>query len=379
MKVLQLGKHYPFFYGGIERFYFELAQELNKRNITCDIFCANETNQSKIFYETNVKVISYGRFAFKASTSLSYKIFFELKKIINDYDILHVHFPDPMIVMALFVLKPKQAIVLHWHSDIVKQKYLKKIFSPFQNWILNRADQIIATSPNYIESSKDLKNYREKCIAIPSGLNPNRLVVKEEILSDLREKYKNKKIIYSFGRMTEYKGFEYLIESAKYLSNDYIILIAGGGNYTKYKNIIEENSLQNKVKILGRIKEEEVGSYYKLCDVFVLSSITRNEAFGLVQCEAMYFGKPIISTDIKGSGVSFVNQHNVTGLIVPIKDSKAIAKACEKIIGDKNLYNRFSKNARRRFEEMFHINSITNKITNIYKELLNDNKNKSTT
>lgn len=374
MKVLQLGKHYPFNYGGIERFYFDLAKELTTQGVECDIFCANESKNNKIFMEENIKIITYGRFAFKASTSLSYKIFLQLKAIINDYDILHVHAPDPMITIALSILKPKVPIIIHWHSDIVKQKNLKKMFLPFQNWLLNNAKLIIATSPNYIESSSDLSKYKYKCKAIPSGLNPKRLLLDNEIYNNLKTQYKNKKIIYSFGRMSDYKGFEYLIESSKYLSDEFIVLIAGGGNRSKYENIIKELKLSEKVKLLGRIDDREVGAYYNLADIFVLPSISRNEAFGLVQAEAMYFAKPIVSTNIEGSGVSYVNQDMSTGLIIPIKNPKAIADACIKVLNDKKLYDSFSVNARKRFDKYFDIKSITQEIIKKYKEVLNDNK-----
>jgi len=375
MKVLQLGKHYPFSFGGIEKFYYDLAEELVENNITCDIFCANETKNNKIFDLGKIKVISYGRFAFKASTSLSFKIFPLLKRYIDDYDILHVHLPDPMITLALYFLNPKKPIVIHWHSDIVKQKYLKAMFQPFQTWLLKKSSLIIATSPNYIESSMDLKPFKNKCISIPSGFNPSRLSVDDNLLEDLRNKYKHKKIIYSFGRMTEYKGFEYLIESAKYLSDEYLIIIAGGGDSAKYKQLASKLGVSNKIEFLGRIDDSEVGAYYELCDLFVLSSISRNEAFGLVQCEAMYFSKPIVSTNIEGSGVSYVNLHNKTGLIVEIKNPIELAKAYKKIIDNKEMYNEFSKNSKERFNRLFHIKSISKEIIKKYKELLNDNKN----
>lgn len=376
MKILQLGKHYPFHYGGIEKFYFDLAKELNKQNIECDIFCANESKVNKIFSEDGVKIISYGRFAFKASTSLSYKVFSELKKVINQYDVLHVHLPDPMIVVALFVLRPKQPIILHWHSDIVKQKISKKLFLPFQNWILNRANKIIATSPNYIESSVDLQYIKSKCIAIPSGLNPNRLVVNDKRLEELKNKYKGKKIIYFFGRMAEYKGVEYLIQSVQYFSNHFHFIISGGGDIAQYKQMVKQMNIEDKVTFTGRIENEEVGAYYKLCDLFVLPSITRNEAFGLVQCEAMYFGKPVVSTNIEGSGVSYVNKNEETGLIVPIKEPKAIYDACKKIIENDELYRKFSSNAKLRFKKLFHIKSIANEITKVYKEVIKDDNKK---
>jgi len=375
MKVLQLGKYYPPDIGGIEYFMYDLTEELNKNGIQCDVLCSNSKNEFSIETMNDYRVYRTKNYGKIASTAISPQMIFQLKKIIRNYNIMHIHFPDPMAIIALMIAyNEKIKIIVHWHSDIIKQKHLKKMFLPFQNWLLTKADVIIATSPNYIESSEDLKNYKNKCIAIPSGLNPNRLKVNEEVFIQLKNLYKNKKIIYSFGRMTEYKGFDYLINSANYFSDEYIILIAGGGNNIKYKEMIKTQNLEKKVKLLGRIKDDEVGAYYKLCDLFVLPSITRNEAFGLVQCEAMYFGKPIVSTNIEGSGVSYVNKNNETGLVIPIRNSKAIYEACIKLINNDELYKKFSFNAKLRFDKMFHINSITKNIIKIYKEVLNDNK-----
>ena len=169
--------------------------------------------------------------------------------------------------------------------------------------------------------------------------------------------------------MAEYKGLEYLLESIQYFSEHYHFIIAGGGDATKYKQIVKKLHIENKVTFTGRIANDEVGAYFQLCDVFVLPSITRNEAFGLVQCEAMYFGKPVVSTGIEGSGVSYVNKNKDTGFIVPVRNPKAIYEACVKIIDDKELYEKFSNNAKLRFEKMFHIKSIAKEIIKIYKEV----------
>ena len=101
-------------------------------------------------------------FGFFFSTSLSTKIFSFLKQVSQNYDILHIHLPDPMIVFALYFINPKQKIIIHWHSDIVKQKFLKTFFNIFQNWILKRSDIIICTSQKYLDHSHDLKSFKEK-------------------------------------------------------------------------------------------------------------------------------------------------------------------------------------------------------------------------
>lgn len=170
--------------------------------------------------------------------------------------------------------------------------------------------------------------------------------------------------------MVEYKGFEYLIEAGKYLDNDFIILIAGAGPlFNKLKRKIIDLNLQDKVFLLGRV--DNINKLLKNCDVFVLPSILRTEAFGLVLVEALFFGKPLITTNVKGSGMNYVNQDGVTGFVVPPRNPIAIAEAIKKICFDRELYLKFSKNAKERFSE-FNIQNIGESIIRLYKELLND-------
>jgi len=373
MKILQLGKYYPPDIGGIETVMYDITECLNKSNITCDVLCSNSTNIYKEDIINGYKiyrVATYGKFA---STSIAPQMIFKLREIINNYDIIHIHFPDPLTNIALMLANHhNKKIVLHWHSDIIKQKYLLKLYLPFQSWLLKRSNSIIATTPKYIDESPYLQKYKEKCVAIPIGIDKNNLQFDTTKVNKIRSKYKNKKIIFSLGRLTYYKGFEYLIKSAEYLDDNYIILIGGSGEL-KYdlEVLIKINKLENKVILLGRIEEEELGNYYKACDIFCLSSIEKSEAFGIVQIEAMSFSKPIVATNIKGSGVDWVNEHNISGINVSPKNSKELANAFIHICKDKQIYEQFCINANERFNTLFLRQSMNSKILNLYKSLLN--------
>lgn len=203
------------------------------------------------------------------------------------------------------------------------------------------------------------------------GLNTKRLEIEDENIEDfekIKNKIDNKKIVLAVGRLVEYKGFEYLVEASRFLKDDIVVLIAGGGPlYDRLQNKINNLNLSNKVLLLGRVNNVSV--FMKNSDLFCLPSISRNEAFGLVLVEALYFGKPLVTTNVDGSGMNYVNINNKTGLVVPPKDPKALAEAINMILSDENLYSRFSKNAKERFKE-FEIDSIANRIINIYQEVL---------
>lgn len=368
MKVLHIGKYYPPFFGGVEKVNFDLVETLNEKGVETDVFCFNHEQGSKTT-TINYKIFRTSVWATKFSTPLSFSVFKDLKKIYQDYDIIHLHMPNPTAALAFQFLPFKGRIILHWHLDIVKQKMIKIAYKPLQTHIIKKSDAIIVTSPDYLESSSDLKPFRDKCHVIPLGIDDSYLTENLSFEEDWLEKYKGKKVVFSLGRLIYYKGFEYLIDAAKLLDEDTIILIGGvGALQEELQQQIEDNSLQERVKLLGKIPTEELATYYKLADVFCLPSIERSEAFGIVLLEAMACGCALISTSM-GSGTSWVNQHQETGLVVPAKNSEEIAKAIAVITNDKALNKKFSKNARERFENNFKLEQMTERTLDLYHDL----------
>ncbi len=368
MKVLHIGKYYPPFFGGIEKVNFDLVETLNQKGIETDVFCFNHEKGSKLTNE-GYKIHRTGVWITKFSTPISFSVFRDLKDIYKDYDIIHIHMPNPTAALAFQFLPFKGKIVLHWHLDIVKQKLVKVGYKAFQTHILKKADAIIATSPDYLDNSKDLKPYLEKCHIIPLGIDDSYLTENFEFRKKLTLEFKNKKVVFSLGRLIYYKGFEFLIEAAKYLDDDTIILIGGvGALKEKLEMQIKDNNLQNRVKLIGKIPSEDLAEYYRQADVFCLPSIERSEAFGIVLLEAMACGCPLISTSM-GSGTSWVNQHKETGLVVPAKNPRELAKAIRTIVENPSLKKVYSANARKRFENNFKLERMTQKTIELYKKM----------
>ncbi|MEM2174655.1 MAG: glycosyltransferase [Candidatus Micrarchaeia archaeon] len=181
-------------------------------------------------------------------------------------------------------------------------------------------------------------------VIIPLGLNSERLN-KEPFNNkyvDILDKLKSKKIVFSVGRLVEYKGFEYLMEAGRYLDDNVVILIAGDGPLNnKLKRKIKKLNLKHKVIMLGKVNH--ISIWLNKCDLFCLPSITRNEAFGLVLVEALYFGKPLITINVEGSGMNYINKDRITGFVVPPKDPKAIAQAIKDILSNDNCISDFLK------------------------------------
>lgn len=371
IKVLQLTKFYPPFWGGIEAVTFELTERLRSAGYHCDVLCANTglttvtEHYNRQYYVT--RAASFGRLF---STSISFSLIAELRKIHHKYDIIHVHLPDPLTALALFVVNPACKIVVHWHSDIIKQKHLLKLFLPIQHWLLKRADAIIGTSPKYIQESTQLKEYLHKCVAIPIGsalqTNPTAEAVKL-----VQQKYHNKKIVFALGRLVYYKGFTFLIDAAKNLPNDYVVVIGGTGPLEQQlKRQIQRNALQDKVFLAGRISMQELPAYYQACFVLCFPSTHPSEAFGVTQIEAMSFGKPVISTEIPRSGVSWVNQHLQSGLVIEKENAAAITQAIVLLGNDDALYHQLSLQAKQRYQLHFKPEQMIQKVATLYYNIL---------
>ena len=368
IRVLQLGKFYPI-RGGVEKVAFDLMKGLSEKHIPCDMLCAAEEGGDRtIQLNEYARLICCRTWVKACATMISPSMIFTLRRICREYDIIHVHHPDPMACLALFLSGYNGKVVLHWHSDIQKQKLLLKFYRPLQQWLLRRADKIVGTSPVYLAESPCLQEVQEKTVCLPIGVVPMQPV--HEAVEAIRNQYPGKKIVFSLGRLVAYKGFCFLVEAARYLGEDYVVLIGGTGALKgELEKEIEDLNLQNKVKLLGRVSDGDLPAYYGACEVFCMSSVQKTEAFGIVQIEAMSCGKPVVATRIPQSGVSWVNKEGMSGLNVEPGKAQELAKAIEKITENAETYQRFSEGAKRRYQDTFTKERMIEKCLTIYLEL----------
>jgi glycosyltransferase involved in cell wall biosynthesis len=370
MKVLQFGKFYPPHVGGIERVIFDITEGLNARGVRCDVLCSNKCRRYSEEDERGYRVTRTRSHAILFSASISPQLASKLRKVEAGYDIIHVHLPDPMANLALLLARPRARVVLHWHNDVVRQRMLLRFYLPLQEWMLRRADAIIATSPNYIKGSPYLSRYEGKCSVVPVGVDRNRLVADDAVVAGIRERFSGKTIVFSIGRLSRYKGYNYLIEAAKALDERFVVLIAGlGPEEGRLRGQIAKAGLAGKVVMLGHVPQERIASYYRACDVFCLSSVSRNEGFGLVQIEAMLFEKPVVSTAIEGSGVTWANISGETGLVVEPRNPGALARAIERVCTDRDLYSKLACGGLRRASEEFTLEKMISGTVRVYQSL----------
>ena len=375
MKVLQFGKFYPPHIGGIERVMFDITEGLNRRGITCDVLCSNKERKYVDETVNGYRVVRTRSYGIVFSASITPQIVRKLKEMQDGYDIIHVHLPDPMANVALFLARPTSKVILHWHNNVVRQKLLLSLYLPLQAYMLRRADAVITTSPNYIDGSPYLALHKSKCHVVPIGVDRARMKVSPDTVLQIRERFRGKRIVFSIGRLSHYKGYTYLVDAARYLGDEYVILIAGPGPlYGSLSRQIARRRLSEKVSLLGPVRHEDVGSYYEASDIYCLSSISRNEGFGIVQLEAMLFKKPVVSTNIPGSGVSWANLHGETGLVVEPGNPRALAEAITAICSDRELYDRLAANGFRRASEEFTMDRMLNSALGVYEKVLEEGR-----
>ncbi len=370
MRVLQVGKFYPI-RGGVEKVMYDMMLGLSQRGVLCDMLCAAAEDQQPgvISLNENARLIVMPTLIKCAATMISPAMISTLKRIKDDYDVIHIHHPDPMACAALFFSGYRGKVLLHWHSDILKQKMLLKAYQPLQEWLINRADLIIGTTPVYVSRSPFLQKVQHKVGYIPIGVD--KVVPDGEAMRQIRSCYAGKKIVFSLGRLVGYKGYKYLIKAARYLTDDYVILIGGTGPLKEeLQALIRSEGQENKVNLIGYVSDDELPHYFGACDLFCLSSVQKTEAFAIVQIEAMSVGKPVVATKIPNSGVSWVNAHTVSGFNVEPQDACALAEAIEAILSDSQVYSRLAEGALERYEGLFTKEKMVDLCLSTYKKTL---------
>lgn len=368
LKVLQISNYmYPHI-GGIEQVARDIAdcfvdvEDIEQKIICFNADASDGTEKCKkketVHDEVDgVEVIRCGCFTKIASQSLSLIYSKKLKEVMNRFnpDIVILHYPNPFVVQLLqSYYKCPFSLVVYWHLDITKQKILGKFFHGQTLRLLKRANQIVATSPNYIEGSPYLSTVKDKCVVIPNSIRVDRLKPTETVykkVEEIKRANENKILCFSIGRHVEYKGYTYLIQASKFLDTRFHICIGGTGKLTE--QLKEEAKSDEKIEFLGRLSDEEMIAYYMACDIFCFPSITKNEAFGIALAEGMYFGKPAVTFHIPGSGVNYVNKANETGIECLNGDIQEYANALRILADDAELRYKYGKNATERVINLF--------------------------
>jgi rhamnosyl/mannosyltransferase len=371
MKILQIGKFYYPYKGGMETVLRGVCKGLVNSEHSVRVLCYNDCNKNEIYRDGKILVFRAGTLGTVRSQPISLSFIFTFYKLLKWSDVVHIHEPNPLAtILSLFYLGKKRFVVTH-HSDIYKQRLLKLLFIPFYKMFMRRVERIIVPTENHYRYSSEINELQDKCAIIPFSLERDFVQANNKIdsyLERVKENYQSPFILF-VGRLVEYKGLKYLIDSMK--SVDAKLVIVGKGPLRESLSAqIENSNLRDKIDLLGAVdSKEELMAYYKACSVVVLPSITPNENFGMIQLEAMAFQKPVVTTDLK-SGVPCVGVNEKTCFIVKPRNPGALSEAINKLIQNPELAKKMGIEGFKRYQEKFTEKAATDSHIQVYEEVL---------
>ncbi len=371
MRVLQLSKFFPPVMGGIETVAWELAEGLVRAGAQCDVLCsADSWRSSHEHWPAGYRVLRCASLGRVMSTSMAPRLPLQLHQTLSGADVLHVHMPDPMAAAAVWLTRPRVPVVLHWHSDVIRQRRALRLYEPLQRWLLARAASVVATSPPYAESSAALRPFLDKVCVVPIGITDHRPAARSERALALRRRYGGRPLVFALGRMTYYKGFDVLIRAVQHMHEDCAVLIGGDGELlTPLRSLVSELGLGARVFLPGHVPDDELACHFEACDVFCMPSTVRAEAYGVAMLEAMAMARPVVAMNIHGSGVPWVNRHGQTGLNVPPGEPHPLAQALDRLVADPALRLQLGAEARRRYETEFSADRMTQRLIEVYQAI----------
>jgi rhamnosyl/mannosyltransferase len=388
LNVCHLGKYYPPAPGGIETHVQTLARAQAKLGANVRVVCINHQSQtngaarpwtSRSANETveefdgPVKVTRVGRTACVARLD----IIPGLPAILDDLqqskiDVLHLHTPNPTMLITVASLRLSAPLVIMHHSDIVKQRLLKYMMSPFERLAYARATAIIASSDAYADGSTILQNHADKVESLPMGLDLEPLLNPSERAREHAAwlKQEHGPILWlAVGRFVYYKGLHTAIAALKDVPGK-LLIVGTGPLENDLRRQANSLGVADRVVWCGRADSNELVGAYHAANAFWFPSTHKSEAFGLVQVEAMACGCPVINTDIPGSGVSWVSLHEQSGLTVKVNDAAGFAAAARRLLDEPGLRERLSAGAVERAKAEFDHLQMAQRSLDLYRRVM---------
>lgn len=352
--------------GGVEQVINQIARGANKHGVKTDVLSLTRDRVS-----STIEIDGYSAHRAPldfqiASTGFSMSALLRFAQLAKKADVIHYHFPWPFMDMVHFAARVKTPTVATYHSDIIRQTHLLKIYRPLQWKFLGSIGRIVATSPNYLATSDVLAKYKDKVSVIPIGLDKATYPVPStDKLRCWRERLGPKFFLF-VGVIRYYKGLHILMEAA--LGTDYPIVIVGAG---PIENELKAQAVRlglRSIHFLGRLRDEDKVALLTLCCCVLFPSHLRSEAFGISLLEGAMYGKPMISSEI-GTGTTFINIADETGLVVPPTDPIALRQAMRYLWEHPAQAAAMGRRAEARYWEHFTADKMVNRYVTLYREV----------
>jgi glycosyltransferase involved in cell wall biosynthesis len=365
MRVLHFYKTYkPDSMGGVEQLIGEICSGSAKRGVPSDVLTVSQDTST---VDLGDHKHYRARLDFKlASSYFSVSSLARLKQLSAHADIIHYHFPWPFMDMAHFLTRLNKPTVVTYHSDIIRQQTLLRFYRPLMLRFLGSVTRIVATSPNYADTSPVLRRFADKVEVIPIGLNEEAYPSASSSKLDEWRARIGPKFLLFVGMLRYYKGLHVLLEALK--GSDYDVVILGGGPLEGELKAQAASLGLRRVHFVGALPDEDKFALLTLCHGLVFPSHLRSEAFGISLLEGAMYGKPLISCEI-GTGTSYVNVADETGLVVPPADPLALRAAIDRIWNDEVLAAQLGAAARKRFCKLFTADEMADAYVDLYRRI----------
>lgn len=368
MRVLHFYKtSFPDTMGGVEQFINQIARGANKLAVKTDVLSLTPERVPRTI-EIDGYLLHRARLNLQiASTSFSASAFLRFAQLAKKADVIHYHFPWPFMDMVHFVTRLKKPTVLTYHSDIIRQRNFLKLYRPLMWKFLGDMSRIVATSSNYLATSDVLAKYKHKVSVIPIGLDKATYPVPSwDKLTYWRDRLGLKFFLF-VGVFRYYKGLHILVEAAR--GTSYPIIIVGAGPIEKeLKAQVRQLGLRN-IHFLGHLPDEDKVALLTLCYGVLFPSHLRSEAFGISLLEGAMYGKPMISSEI-GTGTTFINIANETGLVVAPSDPEALREAMKYLWEHPEKAAEMGRRAEERYWRYFTADHMVRTYADLYIDLL---------
>ena len=364
-RILHLGKYYPPVRGGIETVVETLCRG-ERSSAEPRALVLNTAPRTVHDVVDGVAVTRVASLMQIGAVSLAPTLPMWLAR--STADLIVLHEPNPMALVAYYLARPRTPLVVWYHSEVIRPRWRYRLFyEPFVEFALRRAVRIVVATPHMLDAPA-LTAHREKCVVIPYGLEIDRYQPSSAVASmvdEIRGKARAPTLLF-VGRLVGYKGLEVLLRALPGLDVETVV-VGDGPRRAALEDVARELGVADRVRFVGQVTDDELLAWYHACDALVLPSVSRQEAFGMVQLEAMLCGRPVVSTDLPG--VSWVNQHERTGLVVRHGDVAALRDALVRLVADPELRRRLGAEARTRILAQFTSQSMCRATVSLYQEI----------
>ena len=367
LSVLHVGKFYPPAPGGMERM-VQLLCEGEQATTDSRVLVASTTNRTTREQWQGVDVTRIASLSSIGSVGVCPGFPLALARARRDLTVLHE--PNPLALLSDWMGAQRGPLVVWFHSEVIRPQWkYRLLYRPFLRRVLRRASRIVVSSPNLAEHAAELRDFRDKCVVVPFGIDTARLQrtpAVARIADGIAERFPGPRILF-VGRLVPYKGVDVLLRAMRDV-NATALIVGDGPLRQALQEQASAAGISSRVNFLGQLGDEDVIAHLHACDLFVLPSVTRAETFGVVQLEAMACGKPVVSTNLP-TGVPWVNRHEHSGLVVPPGDDRALASALNRLLNDAVLRQRMGDSARQRVADEFTAGRMTALTSSLYRDV----------